>query len=122
MQISQTIIDFLLRNQFEEAICFPFYFKQLQKPQKYVVFYPKDLLWNQPVAAKPPEKRIEISNLKILVAEDNSMNQQVIKKMLALLGYQHVTVVENGKEAIDAVKATEFDLILMDIMVNKVGG
>lgn len=63
------------------------------------------------------EKKRVISKLKILVAEDNEMNQRVIKKLLQFLGYENFDVVENGKQAIEAVKANDYGLVFMDIMV-----
>lgn len=51
---------------------------------------------------------------KILVAEDNMVNQRVILKMLRRLGYEADSVVD-GKAAIDAVTNGKYDLILMDI-------
>jgi signal transduction histidine kinase/ActR/RegA family two-component response regulator len=50
---------------------------------------------------------------KILVAEDNSINQALIQKLLNKCGYQ-VTIVKNGNDAINAYKKEDFDLILMD--------
>ena len=53
------------------------------------------------------------SNASILVAEDKPVNQEVVLAMLAVLGCQ-ATTVSNGKEAVDAVLSSDFDLILMD--------
>lgn len=58
---------------------------------------------------------------KILLAEDNALNQQVISKLLARLGYTAV-LVENGQEAIDALKRWEFDLVFMDLMMPVLDG
>lgn len=64
-----------------------------------------------------PEKDIEaidISNLKILVAEDNKMNTLLMQKLLAKWNVvPHFA--ENGADAIEAFKANHYDLILMDI-------
>lgn len=49
----------------------------------------------------------------ILIAEDNRVNQQVAHDMVLLLGYT-CKIVENGAEAIHALKAEDFHLILMD--------
>jgi len=52
----------------------------------------------------------------ILLAEDNPINQQVAKEILESAGAQ-VTIVENGQQAIDAVKQFEFSLVLMDMQM-----
>ncbi len=54
---------------------------------------------------------------KILLVEDNAINQTVIKKILRSAGFNDVKIAENGKCAIDAIKSELFDVILMDIMV-----
>jgi len=59
---------------------------------------------------------------QILVAEDNFMTSKIISKMLDSLGYKNILIVENGKKAVDAVKAKKFDTVLMDIMMPEVGG
>jgi two-component system, sensor histidine kinase and response regulator len=50
---------------------------------------------------------------RILVAEDNQVNQDIILHMLKRLGCR-VTLVENGQQAVDAAAAGEFDLVFMD--------
>lgn len=57
--------------------------------------------------------------MKILVAEDNAINQLLIKKLLASIGYRTVTVVENGQLAVEEMKKSSYSVILMDIMVLK---
>ena len=54
-----------------------------------------------------------IASLNILVAEDNPVNQMVIKAMLGSLGIVPY-VVENGELAVDIAKNQHFDLVLMD--------
>ena len=58
---------------------------------------------------------------KILLAEDNLANQMVAAKMLEGFGCQ-VDVVENGKEAINAVVGQDYDLILMDVSMPEMDG
>lgn len=59
--------------------------------------------------------------LRILVAEDNLMNQMVITEALSKLGY-HADVVETGLAAIDAVTKDGYDMVLMDIQMPEMGG
>jgi CheY-like chemotaxis protein/HPt (histidine-containing phosphotransfer) domain-containing protein len=59
--------------------------------------------------------------LRVLVAEDNSVNQLFIKLMLGRLGH-FVDVVANGAEAVEAVKRVPYDLILMDIQMPEMDG
>lgn len=57
----------------------------------------------------------------ILVAEDNSINQQVVKEFLKLSGME-VTVANNGQETLDILKQHSFDAILMDVHMPVMGG
>ena len=63
------------------------------------------------------EQRLEETSfrrrVRILVVDDNSVNRLVAQKMLLKLGYQAELVVD-GKEAVDAVGRSPFDLIFMD--------
>ncbi len=57
----------------------------------------------------------------ILVAEDDPVNQQVIKLMLKRMGLQH-TLVGNGADALEAVKLKKWDAILMDCQMPVMDG
>ena len=60
-------------------------------------------------------------SLNILLAEDNPVNQKLAVTVLSRRGY-HVTVVNNGQEALDALAVTRFDLILMDMQMPVMDG
>ncbi|MEW4924335.1 ATP-binding protein [Algibacter sp. 2305UL17-15] len=51
---------------------------------------------------------------KILIAEDNKINQIVTKNLLMNQGY-YCEIVDNGLKAVDCIKENDFDLVLMDI-------
>ncbi len=57
----------------------------------------------------------------ILVVEDDQVNQEVVKRMLTLLGYQ-VQVAENGAVALNKLHHNAFDLILMDCLMPQMDG
>jgi len=59
--------------------------------------------------------------LKILVAEDNLTNQELIAEILAEIGHDAV-IVENGFEALSALQDQRFDLILMDVSMPALDG
>ena len=53
--------------------------------------------------------------VRILVCEDNMVNQRVLTKILESLGYSDVTLANNGAEGLKAVQESAFNLVLMDI-------
>ncbi|WP_310551663.1 PAS domain-containing hybrid sensor histidine kinase/response regulator [Paenibacillus glufosinatiresistens] len=65
---------------------------------------------------EPPAKR-----LRILVAEDNEVNQLVLLKMLEKRGHS-VRIVEDGLEVLDALREEEFDLLLLDVQMPRMNG
>jgi|GEM_PF-2161606 len=59
--------------------------------------------------------------LKVLAAEDNTVNQLVLKTLLHQFGVD-LTVVDNGREAVDAWETETWDLILMDVQMPVMDG
>jgi signal transduction histidine kinase/ActR/RegA family two-component response regulator len=59
--------------------------------------------------------------LRILVAEDNPVNQQVMQMMLDKLGH-HTVLVDNGLKALDQLQHARFDLVMLDVMMPTLDG
>jgi len=66
--------------------------------------------------APPP-----LLSLKVLVAEDNAINQMVAVGLLAKLGHR-ADVADDGAEAVERVKRGDYDLVLMDMQMPRVDG
>jgi len=61
------------------------------------------------------------ASLRILVAEDNAVNQKLILRILKKLGYE-ADLAANGLEALDAVRRQPYDVIFMDIQMPQMDG
>jgi signal transduction histidine kinase/DNA-binding response OmpR family regulator len=61
------------------------------------------------------------SDLRILIAEDNEINQAVTAKTLEMLGYKSERAF-NGNEVLDKINTRDFDLILMDVNMPEMDG
>lgn len=57
-----------------------------------------------------------VDNLKVLLAEDNAINQKLAVGVLSRFGHQ-VTIAGNGAEAVEAVQRERFDVVLMDVQM-----
>jgi CheY-like chemotaxis protein len=61
------------------------------------------------------------TQLRVLVAEDNTVNQTLARRLLEKRGHT-VVIAENGRAALEALAGDAFDLILMDVQMPVLGG
>ncbi len=64
---------------------------------------------------------LEKKPYKVLLAEDNKVNQQIAEAMLGKFGHD-VDIVDNGRAAVEAVQTKAYDVILMDIQMPELDG
>ncbi|WP_138493602.1 PAS domain S-box protein [Paenibacillus pinistramenti] len=76
---------------------------------------------SEPVSENDSLELADMIQSNILLAEDNPVNRLVMSKMLERMG-QKVTVVTNGKEAIEAVQREPFDIVFMDLHMPVLNG
>jgi CheY-like chemotaxis protein len=99
----------------------------LMKPAKQSELYDEIVvalgIAPEPPAAQPApsESGQEFGALRILLAEDNVVNQKLAVGVLEKQGH-HVTIANTGKEAVQAQESRDFDLILMDVQMPEMDG
>ncbi|WP_179005179.1 tetratricopeptide repeat-containing hybrid sensor histidine kinase/response regulator [Winogradskyella forsetii] len=64
---------------------------------------------------------LDLSNVKILIVEDNKINQMITKKILNKMDL-YCDVVDNGEAAVEQVKEVAYDVVLMDIHMPGISG
>jgi len=64
---------------------------------------------------------LDLSNVKILIVEDNKINQMITKKILNKMGL-YCDVVDNGEAAVEQVKSIDYNVVLMDIHMPGISG
>lgn len=86
------------------------------KPQRGSTFW-FELVFEIPSTHVPPQVSLDVTNPtlrgRVLVAEDNATNAQLVLEMLELTGCSAV-VAHNGREALEQLRDNTFDLVLMD--------
>jgi len=73
------------------------------------------------VTKREPGKAVKLKDAKVLLVEDNEINQKIVLLSLNKL-VNHIDVARNGKEALELFGIKQYDLILMDIMMPVMDG
>jgi two-component system sensor histidine kinase/response regulator len=73
------------------------------------------------VAEMAEEDLLQIEPLRILIAEDNPVNQRLAEGALEKHGHR-LTIVSNGRKAVEALNHSDFDLVLMDVQMPEMDG
>jgi two-component system, sensor histidine kinase and response regulator len=76
----------------------------------------------QPVKQKLSIDFAKEHPLKILVAEDNLVNQKLTLKILSKLGFEATALAENGEVAVEMASLQAYDMILMDVQMPEMDG
>mmetsp|Transcript_23144 Transcript_23144/g.44071 ORF Transcript_23144/g.44071 Transcript_23144/m.44071 type:complete len:903 (+) Transcript_23144:231-2939(+) len=81
-----------------------------------------ELFSEQPAVPDTVPAKVPYAELRVLVAEDNEINQKVLRRMLTRLGVKHMDFAGNGRVAVDLDALNEYDLVLMDQQMPVMGG
>jgi CheY-like chemotaxis protein len=73
------------------------------------------------VSPEAPAQEVVPGALSILIADDNALNQNLLRRLVAKLGHA-VDVVSNGREAVAAVAQKPYDAVLMDVLMPEMDG
>ncbi|HEY4991121.1 MAG TPA: response regulator, partial [Nakamurella sp.] len=72
-------------------------------------------------ATQAPTSPVDLSGLRVLLAEDDATNRMVALRMLSRIG-AHADVARDGVEAVAAFQDKDFDLVLMDVHMPRLDG
>jgi signal transduction histidine kinase/HPt (histidine-containing phosphotransfer) domain-containing protein len=104
---------------FAHCITKPVKSAQLCAALERVLFSPKSADPAPP--PKADQSLAENSPLRILLCDDNAINQKVATRLLEQIGYQ-ADVAVNGREALEALDRKPYDMIFMDVMMPEMDG
>ena len=107
--------ELLIESEPEKGSVFSFSVLVKKSPQNNLHPEPKELTW------RDIKEMGAVFPLRILLAEDNDLNLQLMRLMFQQLGFQF-EVAKNGAEVLDKVRNQDFDVILMDVQMPVMNG
>ncbi|HEX3857306.1 MAG TPA: response regulator [Verrucomicrobiae bacterium] len=108
------------RLAFAHCVAKPVRPAQLCAALELALFSPKKIAV-QAASAKPGQLLSERLPLRILLVDDNEINQKVAARILGQIGYQP-DLAENGQKALSALDGKVYDLVFMDLMMPEMDG
>ncbi|WP_248723723.1 ATP-binding protein [Seonamhaeicola sp. ML3] len=81
----------------------------------------KEVSTEKPSYFDEESTELDLTNVKILVVEDNKINQMITKKILTKMNLK-CDIVDNGTDAVDKIKTNDYNIILMDIHMPGISG
>ncbi|MCC7232338.1 MAG: tetratricopeptide repeat protein [Bacteroidia bacterium] len=82
----------------------------------------KTAISTEPATAPLHLETVDVSSVRVLIVEDNKINQLLVRNMLKKFGFEFFESAENGKQALEKLEENEYDIILMDIQMPEMDG
>jgi len=105
--------------QLREVLCRVWNNRRTQAPlvTRHTLAEAKAAISNSSHTAGIPQQ-----SLRILLAEDNSINQTLAVRLFQKIGCQHISDAQNGKQAVEILAHESYDLVFMDCQMPAIGG
>src|SRR4029079_607197 len=97
---------------------------ELNKGSEFIVelgYKLPDLAQMYSEALAEQEEQVSLQKIKVLIAEDNLMNQQLVRHLMKSWSIDYI-IVNNGNEAIEALQKAAYSIVLMDIQMPEMDG
>lgn len=95
---------------------------ELNQGTKCTIFLPYAVKSVAKPSISISQSTYDLHGARILVVEDNPINQMILKKLLNCWANTFIEVVNDGKQALSALKNSEFDIVLMDLQMPVMDG